>query len=178
MNDKPTGIARGLTNYGDRDFSLYLRRSFAQSMGYSREMLAKPVVGIAYTASGFNNCHRHFPELLEAVKRGVLTAGALPIEFPTISLGEVFLNPTSLKFRNLMSVDTEEMVRAQPMDAVVLMGGCDKTVPAQVDGRSIGRQAIDYVGGRTDDDGTPQWRTSGRVHGLPSVLGAIPRRQD
>lgn len=148
MNDKPTGIARGLTNYGDRDFSLYLRRSFAQSMGYSREMLAKPVVGIAYTASGFNNCHRHFPELLEAVKRGVLTAGALPIEFPTISLGEVFLNPTSLKFRNLMSVDTEEMVRAQPMDAVVLMGGCDKTVPAQLMGAvSAGKPSIMLVAG-------------------------------
>jgi dihydroxy-acid dehydratase len=148
MNDKPTGIARGLTNYGDRDFSLYLRRSFAQSMGYSREMLAKPVVGIAYTASGFNNCHRHFPELLEAVKRGVLTAGALPIEFPTISLGEVFLNPTSLKFRNLMSVDTEEMVRAQPMDAVVLMGGCDKTVPAQLMGAvSAGKPSIILVAG-------------------------------
>jgi len=134
MSDKPTGIEHGLTNYGDRDFSLYLRRSFARSMGYSNAMLKKPVVGIAYTPSGFNNCHRHFPELLEAVKRGVLAAGALPMEFPTISLGEVFLNPTSLKFRNLMSMDTEEMIRAQPMDAVVLMGGCDKTVPAQLMG--------------------------------------------
>src|SRR5664280_616071 len=143
MNDKPTGIANGLTNYGDRDFSLYLRRSFAKSMGYSSAMLEKPVVGIAYTPSGFNNCHRHFPELLEAVKRGVLAAGALPIEFPTISLGEVFLNPTSLKFRNLMSMDTEEMVRAQPMDAVVLMGGCDKTVPAQLMGAvSAGPSAV------------------------------------
>ena len=148
MNDKPTGIANGLTNYGDRDFSLYLRRSFAQSMGYSRAMLEKPVVGIAYTPSGFNNCHRHFPEMLEAVKRGVLAAGALPIEFPTISLGEVFLNPTSLKFRNLMSIDTEEMVRAQPMDAVVLMGGCDKTVPAQFMGAvSAGKPAIMLVAG-------------------------------
>src|SRR5262245_3262873 len=148
MNDKPTGIARGLTNYGDRDFSLYLRRSFAQSMGYSREMLAKPVIGIAYTGSGFNNCHRHFPELLEAVRRGVLAAGALPIEFPTISLGEVFLSPTSLKYRNLMSIDTEEMIRAQPMDAVVLMGGCDKTVPAQLMGAvSAGRPAIMLVAG-------------------------------
>src|SRR6202023_3367254 len=132
MTERTVGFANGLTNYGDRDFSLYLRRSFAQSMGYSREMLAKPVVGIAHTASGFNNCHRHFPELLEAVKRGVLAAGALPVEFPTISLGEVFLEPTSLKYRNLMSMDTEEMVRAQPTDAVVLMGGCDKTVPAQL----------------------------------------------
>ncbi|HEX5211916.1 MAG TPA: dihydroxy-acid dehydratase [Pseudolabrys sp.] len=148
MSKKPTGIANGLTNYGDRDFSLYLRRSFARSMGYSTAMLEKPVVGIAYTASGFNNCHRHFPEMLEAVKRGVLAAGALPIEFPTISLGEVFLNPTSLKFRNLMSMDTEEMVRAQPIDAVVLMGGCDKTVPAQLMGAvSAGRPAISLIGG-------------------------------
>src|SRR5580765_4168744 len=131
---KPRGLGKGLTNYGDPAFSLYLRRSFAKSMGYSSEMLARPVVGIADSKSGFNNCHRHFPELIEAVKRGVLAAGALPIEFPTVSLGEVFLSPTSMMFRNLMSIDVEEMVRAQPMDAVVLVGGCDKTVPAQLMG--------------------------------------------
>src|SRR5262249_20816121 len=148
MTQSTHGLEHGLTNYGDRDFSLYLRRSFAQSMGYSRAMLQKPVVGIAYTPSGFNNCHRHFPELLEAVKRGVLAAGALPIDFPTISLGEVFLSPTSLKYRNLMSIDTEEMIRAQPMDAVVLMGGCDKTVPAQLMGAvSAARPAIMLVAG-------------------------------
>src|SRR6266478_950570 len=95
VTERTHGLEHGLTNYGDRDFSLYLRRSFAQSMGYSRAMLSKPVVGIAYTPSGFNNCHRHFPELLDAVKRGVLAAGALPVAFPTISLGEVFLSPTS-----------------------------------------------------------------------------------
>jgi len=128
------GIARGLTNYGDPAFSLYLRRSFAKSMGYSSEMLERPVVGIADSKSGFNNCHRHFPELIEAVKRGVLAAGGLPIEFPTVSLGEVFLSPTSMMFRNLMSIDVEEMIRAQPMDSVVLIGGCDKTVPAQLMG--------------------------------------------
>lgn len=145
---QPHGIARGLTNYGDMDFSVYLRRSFASSMGYSREMLSRKIVGVAYTPSGFNNCHRHFPEMLEAVKRGVLAAGALPVEFPTISLGEVFLNPTSLKFRNLMAMDTEEMIRAQPMDAVVLMGGCDKTVPAQLMGAaSADLPAIQIVGG-------------------------------
>src|SRR4051812_37469358 len=131
---KKQGLARGLTNYGDAGFSLYLRRSFAKSMGYSGEMLARPVVGIADSKSGFNNCHRHFPELIEAVKRGVLAAGALPIEFPTVSLGEVFLSPTSMMFRNLMSIDVEEMIRAQPMDSVVLVGGCDKTVPAQLMG--------------------------------------------
>ncbi|MFL6798592.1 MAG: dihydroxy-acid dehydratase [Xanthobacteraceae bacterium] len=148
MTDQSRGLEHGLTNYGDRDFSLYLRRSFAQSMGFSRATLEKPVVGIAYTASGYNNCHRHFPELLEAVKRGVLAAGALPLDFPTISLGEVFLTPTSLKYRNLMSMDTEEMIRAQPMDAVVLMGGCDKTVPAQLMGAvSAGRPAVMLVAG-------------------------------
>ena len=131
---KKIGLARGLTNYGDAGFSLYLRRSFARSMGYSGELLARPVVGIADSRSGFNNCHRHFPELIDAVKRGVLAAGGLPLEFPTISLGEVFLHPTSMMFRNLMSIDVEEMIRAQPMDAVVLVGGCDKTVPAQLMG--------------------------------------------
>src|SRR6201986_3063888 len=147
-SDQLTGLDHGLTDYGDRDFSRYLRRSFAQSMGYSRAFLDKPVIGIAYTASDFNNCHRHFPELLAAVKRGVLAAGALPLEFPPISLGEVFLTPTSLKFRNLMAIDTEEMIRAQPMDAVVLVGGCDKTVPAQLMGAvSANRPAIGLVAG-------------------------------
>jgi dihydroxy-acid dehydratase len=130
----PVGLRRSLTHYGDPDFALYLRRSFARSMGYSTDMLERPVIGIANTASGFNNCHRLVPDLVEAVKRGVLASGALPLEFPTISLGEPFLNPTSLMFRNLMAIDTEEMIRAQPMDAVVLVGGCDKTVPAQLMG--------------------------------------------
>jgi dihydroxy-acid dehydratase len=145
---EPVGLARGLTNYGDPDFALYLRRSFARSMGYSSALLARPVIGIADTYSGYNNCHRHFPELVAAVKRGVLAAGGLPLTFPTISLGEVFLSPTSLMFRNLMAIDTEEMIRAQPMDAVVLVGGCDKTVPAQLMGAiSANRPAIGLVAG-------------------------------
>ncbi|MCC8394757.1 dihydroxy-acid dehydratase [Paraburkholderia sp. MMS20-SJTR3] len=145
---KPVGFAKGLTNYGDREFSVYLRRTFASSMGYSREMLDRPIVGIAHSASGFNNCHRHFPEMIDAVKRGVLAAGGLPIEFPTISLGETFLTPTSLKFRNLMSMDVEEMTRAQPMDSVVLLGGCDKTVPAQLMGAaSANLPAVQLVAG-------------------------------
>ena len=145
---KKKGLARGLTNYGDPAFSLYLRRSFAKSMGYSSEMLTRPVVGIADSRSGFNNCHRHFPELVEAVKRGVLAAGGLPVDFPTVSLGEVFLHPTSMMFRNLMSIDVEEMIRAQPMDAVVLVGGCDKTVPAQLMGAaSADLPAIQLIAG-------------------------------
>ncbi|WP_233855871.1 dihydroxy-acid dehydratase [Paraburkholderia sp. HD33-4] len=147
-SNKPVGFAKGLTNYGDREFSVYLRRTFASSMGYSREMLDRPIVGIAHSASGFNNCHRHFPEMIDAVKRGVLAAGGLPIEFPTISLGETFLTPTSLKFRNLMSMDVEEMTRAQPMDSVVLLGGCDKTVPAQLMGAaSANLPAVQLVAG-------------------------------
>jgi dihydroxy-acid dehydratase len=146
--DKKKGLARGLTNYGDPAFSLYLRRSFAKSMGYSSDMLARPVVGIADSRSGFNNCHRHFPELIEAVRRGVLAAGGLPVEFPTVSLGEVFLHPTSMMFRNLMSIDVEEMIRAQPMDAVVLVGGCDKTVPAQLMGAaSADLPAVQLIAG-------------------------------
>jgi dihydroxy-acid dehydratase len=131
---EPGGLSRGLTSYGDPDFARYLRRSFARSTGVSPRLLDGPVVGIAMTPSGFNNCHRLMPELVEAVARGVLAAGALPLPFPTISLGEVFLAPTSMMFRNLMAIDTEEMIRAQPMDAVVLIGGCDKTVPAQLMG--------------------------------------------
>ena len=126
------GLARNTSNYGDRDFALYLRRSFAKSMGYSQAMLDRPVVGIVDTGSAYNNCHRTVPELIEAVKRGVLAAGGLPMPFPTISLCEPSLHPCSMHYRNLAALDTEAMLTAQPMDAVVLIGGCDKTVPAQL----------------------------------------------
>ena len=135
MNEEPApkrGLARNTANYGDRDFALYLRRSFAKSMGYSQAMLDRPVVGIVDTGSGFNNCHRTVPELIEAVKRGVLAAGGLPLAFPTVSLCEPSLFPTSMHYRNLAALDTEAMLTAQPMDAAVLIGGCDKTVPAQL----------------------------------------------
>jgi dihydroxy-acid dehydratase len=145
---KTTGLDNGLTNYGDLDFARFLRRSFARSMGISQELLDRPVVGIAMTPSGFNNCHRYMPDLVDAVSRGVLAAGALPRAFPTVSLGEVFLNPTSMVYRNLMAMDTEEMIGAQPMDAVVLIGGCDKTVPAQLMGAaSANVPAIQLVTG-------------------------------
>ena len=148
IEDKPRGLARGLTHYGDAGFAEFLRRSFARSMGYSTSLLARPTIGIASAASDLNNCHRHFPELIEAVKRGVLAAGGLPLAFPTISLGEVYLHPTSLMYRNLMAMDVEEMCRAQPLDAVVLVGGCDKTLPAQLMGAaSSGVPAIALVAG-------------------------------
>ncbi len=146
--ERPHGFATRLTEYGDRDFALFLRRSFAQSMGFSDEALGKPIVGIVNTYSELNNCHRGFPELVQAVKRGVWQAGGLPLEFPTISLGEVFLNPTSMMMRNLMSMDVEVMLRAQPLDAAVLMGGCDKTLPALLMGAaSAGIPAIAIAAG-------------------------------
>ena len=144
----PLGLNRGLTSYGDQEFARYLRRSFARSMGYSDNLLSRPIIGIASTYSDFNNCHRGVPEIVAAIKRGVLSGGGLPLEFPTISLGEPFLTPTSIYFRNLMSMDTEEMIRGQPMDAVVLVGGCDKTVPAQLMGAaSANRPAVQVVTG-------------------------------
>ena len=175
---EPVGLARGLTNYGDPDFALYLRRSFARSMGYSTDLLTRPVIGIADTYSGFNNCHRHFPELIDAVKRGVLAMGGLPLTFPTISLGEVFLSPTSLMFRNLMAIDTEEMIRAQPMDAVVLVGGCDKTVPAQLMGAiSANRPAIGLVAGPML---TARWHGErlGACTDCRRFWAEVPRRRD
>jgi dihydroxy-acid dehydratase len=124
------GMRKGLTSYGDERFSLFLRKAFIKAMGYSDEALSRPIIGITNTYSGYNTCHRTLPELIEAVKRGVMLAGGLPIDFPTISLHEAFAHPTSMLLRNLMAMDAEEMIRAQPMDAVVLIGGCDKTVPA------------------------------------------------
>ncbi|MBT3659671.1 MAG: dihydroxy-acid dehydratase [Rhodospirillaceae bacterium] len=148
MSDKKKGIRKGLTNYGDDGFSLYLRKSFIKAMGYSDDALSRPLIGITNTYSGYNACHANVPDIIDAVKRGVMLAGGLPIDFPTISLHESFAFPTSMFLRNLMSIDTEEMIRAQPMDAVVLVGGCDKTVPALLMGAaSAGVPAIVAVTG-------------------------------
>ena len=168
----------GLTNYGDRDFSLYLRRSFAQSMGYSRDDAGE--------AGGRHRLHavrlQQLPPPLsraagggEARRAGGRRA-ADRISRPSRS-ARCSSSPTSLKFRNLMSIDTEEMIRAQPMDAVVLMGGCDKTVPAQLMGAvSAGRPAM-HAGRRPDDDRPPPRRAARRLHRLPPLLGALPRRR-
>jgi dihydroxy-acid dehydratase len=143
-----SGLRKGLTSYGDSDFSLFLRKAFIKGAGYTDDALDRPIVGIANTASAYNPCHGNSPQLIEAVKRGVMLAGGLPMDFPTISIHESFASPTSMYLRNLMSIDTEEMIRAQPMDAVVLIGGCDKTVPAQLMGAaSAGIPAIQLVTG-------------------------------
>ena len=144
----PRGMRKGLTRYGDEAFSLFLRKAFIKGAGYTDAALDRPVIGIADTGSDYNPCHGNAPQLVEAVKRGVMLAGGLPMAFPTISIHESFAAPTSMFQRNLMSMDTEEMIRAQPMDAVVLIGGCDKTVPAQLMGAaSAGIPAIQLVTG-------------------------------
>lgn len=146
--EQSEGLSKGLTNYGDRGFSLFLRKAFIKGAGYTDRALDRPVIGIANTGSAFNPCHGNMPQLIEAVKRGIMLAGGLPMDFPTISLHESFSRPTSMYLRNLMSMDTEEMLRAQPMDAVVLIGGCDKTVPAQLMGAaSVGLPAVQLVTG-------------------------------
>ena len=138
-----TGLRKGLTSYGDAGFSLFLRKAFIKAAGYSDDALDRPIIGITDTASDFNPCHGNAPQLIEAIRRGVMLAGGLPMSFPTISIHESFAHPTSMYLRNLMAMDTEEMVRAQPMDAVVLVGGCDKTLPAQIMGAaSAGIPAI------------------------------------
>lgn len=128
----PDGLRRKLTTYGDQGFSLFLRKAFIKAMGYSDDALDRPIVGIANTYSDYNPCHGNVPQLIEAAKRGVMLSGALPMVFPTISIHESFASPTSMYLRNLMAMETEEMIRAQPMDSVVLIGGCDKTLPAQI----------------------------------------------
>ncbi len=148
QSPQETGFRKGLTNYGDTGFSLFLRKAFIKGAGYTDAALDRPVIGITDTGSGYNPCHGNMPQLLEALQRGIMLAGGLPVKFPTISIGESFAAPTSMYLRNLMSIDTEEMLRAQPMDAVVLIGGCDKTVPAQLMGAaSAGIPAIQLITG-------------------------------
>jgi dihydroxy-acid dehydratase len=126
------GLRKGLTNYGDTGFSLFLRKAFIKAMGYSDDALNRPIVGITNTYSDYNPCHGNVPALIEAAKRGVMLAGGMPMVFPTISIHESFAHPTSMYLRNLMAMETEEMIRAQPMDSVIVIGGCDKTLPAQI----------------------------------------------
>lgn len=121
--------------YGVQDLRSFGHRSRTKQMGFGPEDYAgKPVIAIVNTFSDINPCHHHFKSRVEDVKRGVLQAGGFPLEMPAISLGEPFMKPTTMLYRNLLSIDVEELLRANPVDGVVLMGGCDKTVPAMVMG--------------------------------------------
>ncbi|KAJ1325544.1 dihydroxy-acid dehydratase [Microdochium nivale] len=142
------GLRQSLPGYGDPHFALFLRKAFIKALGYSEDALSRPIVGIVNTYSAFNPCHASVPQLVDAARRGVQLAGGLAIDFPTISVHESFASPTSMFLRNLMSMDTEEMIRAQPCDSVVLIGGCDKTVPAQLMGAiSADKPAVHLVTG-------------------------------
>jgi dihydroxy-acid dehydratase len=146
--DRLPGLTGSLTEYGDEEFSLYIRTAFMRGAGLDRDDWDRPVVGIGHTISDFTPCHREMPALLEAVKRGVYEAGGLPMVFPLASLGEIMMNPTTMVQRNLASLEAEEMIRSQPMDAVALLGGCDKTVPAQImGGISAGYPMLEVVAG-------------------------------
>ncbi|KAK3312625.1 dihydroxy-acid/6-phosphogluconate dehydratase [Apodospora peruviana] len=134
IDPNSVGLRQKLTSYGDAHFSLFMRKLFIKALGYSEDALSRPIIGIVNTYSSFNPCHANIPQLIDAVKRGVQLNGGLAMDFPTISLHESFASPTSMYLRNLMSMDTEEMIQAQPVDAVVLIGGCDKTTPAQLMG--------------------------------------------
>lgn len=148
MNGRQQGIYRSLTSYGDEGFSRYLRKAFLAGAGYDSADLDRPIIGIANLYSDYNPCHRLMPAMVENVRRGVLEAGGLPMVFPTMSLHESFSAPTSMFLRNLLAIETEELIRAQPMDAVVLLGGCDKTVPAQLMAAAVSEVPVivDVVG--------------------------------
>src|SRR5260370_6281525 len=125
-----TGLRQGLANYGDAGFSLFLRKAFIKAGGYSDDALDRPIVGITNTFSDYNPCHGNVPDLIEAVKRGAMLAGALPMVFPTLAIHQSLSHPTSMFLRNLLALDTEEMIRAHPTDSRVLIGGVAETPPA------------------------------------------------
>jgi len=121
--------------FGKKDLDGFAHRSWVKAEGFSEAMFdGRPVVGIANSWSELTSCNAHLRQVAEAVKRGVLSAGGFPLEFPTISLGEVLMKPTTMLFRNLMAMDVEECIRAYPLDGVVLLSGCDKTTPAMLMG--------------------------------------------
>jgi dihydroxy-acid dehydratase len=143
------GNLRSARWFGAHDLAGFLHRSSIHAEGISHySMTDRPVVGICNSWSELVNCNVHFRGLAESVKRGVYQGGGLPLEFPTISLGENLMKPTTMLYRNLMAMDVEESIRSYPLDAVVLLGGCDKTVPAQLMGAaSADIPAIMITGG-------------------------------
>jgi dihydroxy-acid dehydratase len=150
-----------LTSYGDPGFSEFIRQAFNRHLGFDQEDFQKPVIGICNTKSEINRCHTHIGPLVEAIKKGVLMAGGIPLEFPTISLGEINTSPTTMLYRNLAAMDTEEMIRAQPIDGVVLIGGCDKVTPSQLMGAASADIPSIMITGGPMNNGEYEGRTLG-----------------
>ena len=168
------GGFRSALTYGKLDKDGFIHRSWMKNQGFpDRVFDGRPVIGICQTFSEFNPCHSHLRDIAEAVKRGVWEAGGLPLEFPTISLGETQMRPTAMLFRNLMAMDVEESIRAYAMDGVILLGNCDKNTPAMLMGAaSVDLPAIHIASGpmlngkyRGADigSGTDVWRFSDAV---------------
>jgi dihydroxy-acid dehydratase len=156
MSAEPTGFDRSPTSYGDPGFSKYLRRAFLASAGFDDVDTDRPIVGIASTVSDYVTCHRHMPAIVDAASRGVLEAGGLPMVFPSMAIGEILISPTSMLFRNLLAMETEELLLGQPMDSVILVGGCDKTIPGHLMGAiSADVPAVSLVAGPMT---TGSWR--------------------
>lgn len=169
MAGNGNGAKRSKGWFGGRDMHGFLHRSWMKNQGFAAENFeGRPVIGIANSASEVTPCNAHLGRVAEAVKRGVWKAGGFPLEFPTMSLGEPVMRPTTMLFRNLMAMDVEESVRANPFDGVILLCGCDKTTPAQIMGAaSVDIPAIVVTGGpmlngkfqgRDIGSGTDVWR--------------------
>lgn len=134
-NDAPAKELRSRSWFFGPEYYTFARRTYIRSAGFNRDVFEnKPVIGICNSWSELNTCNMGLRDVAEAVKRGVWAAGGFPLEFPTISLGETYMKPTTMLFRNLMAMDVEESIRANPLDGVVLLCGCDKTTPAQLMG--------------------------------------------
>lgn len=171
MTDDETQPLRSARWFAPKDLTGFVHRTAIQAEGISQEGLrGKPVVGIANSWSELVNCNIHFRLLADSVKRGVLMAGGVPLEFPTISLGESLMKPSAMLYRNLMAMDVEESIRSYPLDAIVLIGGCDKTVPAQLMGAASadipvimltgGPQQPSFYRGRQRGVGTDTWKNA------------------
>ncbi len=135
MSNKNYKCLRSSRWFEPNDVRSFGHRSRAMQMGYSREdWQGKPLIGIINTWSDIQPCHMHFKQRVEDVKRGILQSGGFPIELPSISLAEMYVKPTTMLYRNMLSMEVEELIRSHPIDGVVLMGGCDKTTPALIMG--------------------------------------------
>ena len=168
--------SRSVSFFTEGHVAGFTHRAFTKSMGFDDDDMQRPLIGICNTYSELNNCNSHLNQLAEAVKRGVWQAGGFPLEFPTISLGEIYLNPTSMLYRNLAAIDTEEMIRAQPLDGVVLLVNCDKTMPAAIMGACSADVPTIMRLRRTGIQRPLPRRDGGRVHRLPPPHHGIHRR--
>ena len=171
QNNKQKKIRRSQASYGKSDKDGFIHRSWMKAQGFPNDVFdGRPVIGICNTWSELTPCNSHLRELAEFVKRGVWESGGLPLEFPVTSLGETQMRPTAMLFRNLLSMDVEESIRGNPIDGVVLLGGCDKTSPGQLMGAasvdlptvivSSGPMLNGNFRGKAIGSGTDVWRFS------------------